>query len=84
MADKPKIDHDERLDITESVCPETVVRIKEAMFGLRAGQTLSIRMNDGEPVQNIPKSLKEDGQRVLRLNDNKDGTYELIVRKDSD
>ena len=45
------------------------------------GEILAIRMNDGEPVQNVPRSIKDDGHKILGLNDNGDGTYTLYVRK---
>ena len=45
------------------------------------GQILAIRMNDGEPVQNVPRSIKEEGHQILKLNTNEDGTYTLIVKK---
>lgn len=48
---------------------------------LEIGQVLSVHMNDGEPVQNVPRSFKEEGQQVLKLIDNEDGTYDLIVKK---
>ena len=38
-------------------------------------------MNDGEPVQNVPRSIKEEGHQILKLNANEDGTYTLIVKK---
>jgi TusA-related sulfurtransferase len=72
---------DETVDITDVVCPMTFVQAKVALYGLKAGQVLSIRLNDGEPVQNVPRSVKEDGHQVLKLTDNQDGTYSLIVRK---
>ena len=37
--------------------------------------------NDGEPVQNVPRSLKEEGHKVLELSENGDGTYTLFVEK---
>lgn len=72
---------DERADITDVVCPITFVKAKAALEELEEGQVISIRMNDGEPVQNVPRSIKEEGHHVLKLIDNKDGTYSLIVRK---
>ena len=48
---------------------------------LDEGEILSIRMNDGEPVRNVPRSIKEEGHQILKLIDNEDGTYNLIVRK---
>jgi len=38
-------------------------------------------MNDGEPVQNVPRSMKEEGHKVLKLNKNDNGTFDLIVEK---
>ena len=84
MTERPQITPDENVDITDVVCPVTFVKIKIALDSIDVGQTLSIRLSDGEPVQNIPRSLKEEGQKVLKLTDNHDGTYELVVRKDSD
>ena len=72
---------DETVDITDVICPVTFVKAKVALEELEEGQILSIRMNDGEPVQNVPRSVKEEGHRVLKLTDNGDGTYNLIVRK---
>ena len=67
------------VDITDVVCPVTFVKAKVALEELDDGEILSIRLNDGEPVQNVPRSIKEEGHKILTLNDNGDGTYELIV-----
>lgn len=75
---------DETVDITDVICPVTFVKVKVALEELEEGKILSIRLNDGEPVQNIPRSVKEEGHQVLKLVNNKDGTYNLIVRKEGD
>ena len=72
---------DERVDITDVVCPITFVKAKVAMEELEIGQVLAVTMNDGEPVQNVPRSFKEEGQQILKLIDNENGTYDLIVRR---
>ncbi|MBR1390115.1 MAG: sulfurtransferase TusA family protein [Lachnospiraceae bacterium] len=74
----------ETVDITDVVCPVTFVKAKVALEELDDGEVLSIRLNDGEPVQNVPRSLKEEGHQVLKLESNDDGTYTLIVRKVED
>jgi len=78
MAD---IEYDEFVDITDKVCPLTFVKAKVTLDELDVGQVLAVRMNDGEPVQNVPRSMKEDGQQVLKLKNNEDGTYTLFVKK---
>lgn len=72
---------DDTVDITDVVCPVTFVKAKVALEELDDGEILAIRMNDGEPVQNVPRSIKEEGHQVLKLNANEDGTYTLIVKK---
>jgi len=74
----------ETVDITDVVCPVTFVKAKVALDELEEGQILSIRLNDGEPARNVPRSVKEEGHQILKLNDNGDGTYNLIVRKVGD
>ena len=76
-----QIAFDDEVDITDKVCPMTFVKAKVAMEELDDGEVLAVRMNDGEPVQNVPRSFKADGHQILKLLDNEDGTYTLFVRK---
>ena len=76
-----EIQFDDQVDITDKVCPLTFVKAKVAIEELDDGEILAIRMNDGEPVQNVPRSMKEEGHKILKLEDNADGTYTLYVRK---
>jgi tRNA 2-thiouridine synthesizing protein A len=75
---------DDTVDITDVVCPTTFVKVKIALEKMEEGEILSVKMNDGEPVQNVPRSIKEEGHQILKLIDNEDGTYNLIVKKVGD
>lgn len=75
---------DDTVDITDVVCPTTFVKAKIALEELEEGEILSVKMNDGEPVQNVPRSIKEEGHQILKLIDNEDATYNLIVKKVGD
>ena len=79
-----EIAFDEEVDITDKVCPLTFVKVKVAIDELDEGQIIAIRMNDGEPVQNVPRSIKDEGHQILKLVDNEDGTYTLFVKKVGD
>lgn len=81
MAEDIDLSFDEEVDITDKVCPLTFVKAKVSLDELDDGQILAIRMNDGEPVQNVPRSIKEEGHQILKLVNNEDGTYTLYVRK---
>jgi tRNA 2-thiouridine synthesizing protein A len=68
-------------DITDVVCPITFVKAKVALEELNDGQVLELRLNDGEPIQNVPRSLKDEGHKVADIRHNEDGTYTLTVIK---
>ena len=70
---------DDFIDITDVVCPITFVKVKVAIEELEDGQILEVKMNEGEPLQNVPRSLKDEGHKVLELKDNEDGTFTLFV-----
>lgn len=57
---------DDTVDITDVVCPTTFVKAKVALEELDDGQILAVRMNDGEPVQNVPRSIKEEGYHTFQ------------------
>lgn len=76
-----EIAFDDEVDITDAVCPMTFVRAKAAVEELEIGQVLKVHLNEGEPMQNVPRSLKDDGQQVLRLAPSDEGTFDLYVKK---
>ncbi|MDR1363178.1 MAG: sulfurtransferase TusA family protein [Spirochaetaceae bacterium] len=69
------------IDITNVVCPITFVKTKVALEELADGETLEVKLNEGEPVQNVPRSLKDEGHKVTRIEKLDDGTYRLLVIK---
>ena len=66
---------DDRVDITDVQCPVTFVKTKVALEELDEGQVLQVHMNGGEPAQNVPRSVKEEGHEILKLQENEDGTF---------
>lgn len=69
------------VDITGVVCPITFVKVKVALEELDDGQVLQILMNAGEPILNVPRSLKEEGHRVLEVEATGDAAYTVWVEK---
>ena len=61
---------DDTVDITDKVCPLTFVKAKVAIDELDDGEVIAIRMNDGEPVANVPRSIKDEGHQILKLVNN--------------
>ena len=75
---------DDTVDITDVNCPVTFVKTKVALEELDEGQILQVHLNGGEPKENVPRSVAEEGHEVLKLDDNGDGTFELYIRKMGD
>ncbi|SNS62427.1 MULTISPECIES: sulfurtransferase TusA family protein [unclassified Azospirillum] len=73
------------LDITSLVCPMTFVRTKLAVEKLPKGQVLEVRLNFGEPLQNVPASLREHGYEVGEVQPENPGEltgpYRIFIRK---
>jgi TusA-related sulfurtransferase len=72
---------DARVDITGVVCPVTFVKTKVALEELEDGQVLEVKLNGGEAIQNVPRSLKDEGHRVSGVSQSEDGTFLLRVIK---
>jgi tRNA 2-thiouridine synthesizing protein A len=69
-----------KLDITQDVCPMTLVRVRMAMDRVKPGETLKIAMASGEPVTSIPRTLREEGHELLAVEKAGDA-FEVTVRK---
>lgn len=55
------------IDITGEVCPMTFVRVKLKLEELAPGTQLRIRLNGGEPLENIPRSVQAEACQILSL-----------------
>ena len=61
----PEISADRFLDITHLICPMTFVRTKLAIEQMAPGTVLEVRLNEGEPLINVPRSAAEMGHKIL-------------------
>jgi tRNA 2-thiouridine synthesizing protein A len=63
------------LDVTALRCPMTWVRTKLELERLESGETLEVRVPEGEATMSVPRSAREAGHAV-----DVDGTLVRIVR----
>lgn len=73
---------DKRINIKGLVCPYTFVKAKLAIEALEVGQVLEILLDSEEASRNIPKSMEDHGQKVLRAEKVNDTDWVLVVRKE--
>ena len=69
------------LDILCDACPITFVKTKLALEEIEPGQLLEVFLNAGDAVRNVPRSVKNEGHKVLALEKQADGTYRMLVEK---
>lgn len=80
-ADSPSADVSSELDLRGVRCPINFVKAKLKLETLNIGDKLAIVLDDGEPIQNVPASLKNEGQEVIEIT-NLDGRHwRVIVRR---
>jgi tRNA 2-thiouridine synthesizing protein A len=71
------------LDISAETCPLTFVRTKLLLEDMAAGEVACIRLGEGEPLDNLPRTLRDQGHDVLELRPETPGgaVYRMLVRK---
>ncbi|MFP6773064.1 MAG: sulfurtransferase TusA family protein [Alphaproteobacteria bacterium] len=73
------------LDITDQICPMTFVRTKLLFEKMLSGDRAIIRLQGVEPLQNVPRSVREHGHRIISLSpedaDKPDGPQLLVIEK---
>lgn len=71
------------LDITTEICPLTFVKTKLLIERMSSGETAEVRLNAGEPLENVPRSVQEHGHEIISLEPESEGAtvHRLILRK---
>ncbi len=85
MTDSPEIVH--FLDISNDICPMTFVKTKLFLERLDAGAVLDVRLKGPEPLNNVPRSVRDHGHEILSLapedpaRPETDAPHRLVIRK---
>ncbi|MEK6622371.1 MAG: sulfurtransferase TusA family protein [Planctomycetota bacterium] len=80
MADDEKAVPDDSIDLRGVLCPINFVKTKLKLEMMDSGQILEVILDDGEPIRSVPRSLKEEGHKIIKV-ENKEGAYRLLVKK---
>jgi TusA-related sulfurtransferase len=82
MVDEIKVD--KTLDIKGQVCPYTFVRSKLAIEKMNLGDVLEIVTDHKPASENVPKSMENEGQKVLKIEQTSEKEWHIFVRKDKE
>ncbi|GAC1465932.1 MAG: sulfurtransferase TusA family protein [Desulfuromonadaceae bacterium] len=69
------------IDLRGVSCPTNFVKAKLALEDIENGTVVQMLLDDGEPVKNVPRSLKADGHKLVGLKQADEGHYILELEK---
>lgn len=72
---------DGSLNLRGVACPINFVKTKLKLEALSDGQVLELIIDDGEPMQNVPRSIKEEGHRIIKVEKLSDNSFRLLIMK---
>jgi TusA-related sulfurtransferase len=72
---------DVELDLKGEVCPYTFVKSKLEMEEMEVGQVLRVVVDHRPAVENVPRSMKNEGQEVLGVEAINDTDWAIIIRR---
>jgi TusA-related sulfurtransferase len=78
---KQKIEVDKELNIKGEVCPYTFVKTKLTLETMEPGEVLKVIVDHVPATENIPKSLKGEGNEVMNVSRINDTDWQIIARK---
>ena len=79
MAELTKVD--QQIDLKGEVCPYTFVKSKLALEEMEVGEVLEVVVDHLPAVENVPKSMTNEGQEVLRVAQINDTDWSIAIKK---
>ena len=67
-------------DFRGVACPMNFVKTKLVLETLSSGDRLTVLLDDGAPIQNVPNSVELEGHKVLSKSE-VDGYWEVLIQK---
>ncbi|TKB53848.1 MAG: sulfurtransferase TusA family protein [Nitrospira sp.] len=58
---------DAELDLRGVICPYNFVKTKLKLEAMEQGQVLSVLLDDGDPIGNVPRSVSNEGHTILSI-----------------
>lgn len=80
MEESEKLVPDDRIDLRGVLCPINFVKTKLKLEMMDSGQVLEVILDDGEPIRSVPRSVKEEGHKIVKV-ENMEGAYRLLIKK---
>ncbi|MBI4334543.1 MAG: sulfurtransferase TusA family protein [Chloroflexi bacterium] len=75
---------DNCLDLRGVLCPMNWVKTKLILEEKEEGEVLEVIVDEGEPMRNVPRSAKQEGHKIVKVEELEDHAYKLTIRRGAD
>ena len=72
---------DAELDLRGVICPYNFVKTKLKLETMEEGQVLSVLLDEGDPIRNVPRSVENEGHTVL-AQERLEQAYRVLIRRE--
>ncbi len=71
---------DGTIDLRSVLCPMNFVKTKLKLEEMESGEILEVFLDDGEPMRSVPRSIKEEGHKIVKV-DNLGKEFRILIKK---
>jgi tRNA 2-thiouridine synthesizing protein A len=68
------------LDLRGVICPTNFVKTKLKLEEINQGELLELILDAGDPMANVPRSIKEEGHKIIKV-EKVDDYFCLFIEK---
>ena len=72
---------DDNLDLRGVLCPINFVKTKLKLETMESGSILEVLLDTGSPMENVPRSVKEEGHKILKASKETGDYYRVTIKK---
>ncbi len=76
-----KIEAKKKIDIRGEICPYTFIKSKLAIEEIQGGQLLEVTVNHLPAVENVPRSMENEGHEIVLVRQETASDWKIIIRK---
>ncbi len=72
---------DDNLDLRGVLCPINFVKTKLKLEEMQTGSILEVLLDKGDPMANVPRSVKEEGHKIIKVKKEDGDFFRVMIRK---
>jgi tRNA 2-thiouridine synthesizing protein A len=69
-----------KIDLSGVCCPINYVKTKLKLEEIESGELLEVILDDGEPIKNVPSSIRQDGNQIISV-EQVDNGWKVVIKK---